>query len=78
MDSLNDKEPAPVPHRGEYVINLVMKDLSERAREGKKKYGTFLQANNGRNALVDAYQEAMDLCMYLRQKIEEEREAIKP
>lgn len=35
------------------------------------KYGTPLQANNGRNPLIDAYQEALDLCVYLRQEIEE-------
>lgn len=28
-------------------------------------------AHNGRDALVDAYQEALDLTMYLRQAIEE-------
>lgn len=37
-----------------------------------RKYGTYLQAFNGRNSLRDAYDEALDLCMYLRQKIEEE------
>jgi len=34
-----------------------------------QKYGTYLQTHNGRDALWDAYQEAMDLCMYLRQAI---------
>lgn len=40
---------------------------------GLKKYGTVLQPNNGRDALVDAYQEALDLVVYLRQRIEEDR-----
>jgi hypothetical protein len=31
-----------------------------------------LQAHNGRNALIDAYQEALDLVVYLRQAIEEQ------
>lgn len=31
-----------------------------------------LQPFNGRDALVDAYQEAVDLAVYLRQRIEEE------
>jgi hypothetical protein len=30
-----------------------------------------LRAHNGRDALVDAYQEALDLCVYLRQVIQE-------
>jgi hypothetical protein len=35
------------------------------------KYGKTLQTFNGRDALTDAYQESLDLCMYLRQMIEE-------
>ena len=41
--------------------------MSERNKIGIKKYGTPLQAFNGRNPLVDAYQEALDLCVYLKQ-----------
>lgn len=37
---------------------------------GREKYGTDLQASNGRDHLVDAYQEALDLCCYLRALIE--------
>ena len=54
------------------VIHEVLGDLRERAEFGKRKYGTFLKTNNGRNALVDAYQEALDLVMYLKQKIMEQ------
>jgi hypothetical protein len=36
-----------------------------------QRYGTLLQAGNGRDALVDAYQECLDLACYLRQAIEE-------
>jgi hypothetical protein len=49
-----------------------VKDLKVRAAFGFKKYGTELKTNNGRNALVDAYQEALDLCCYLKQRIMEE------
>lgn len=45
--------------------------MKERDQEGRRKYGTPLQAGNGRDALVDAYQEALDLCVYLRQAIAE-------
>lgn len=41
------------------------------ALKGRRKYGTPLQAHNGRDPLVDAYQEALDLCVYLRQAIAE-------
>ena len=50
---------------------MVQRDLVERAVMGFKKYGTTLRTNNGRDALMDAYQEALDLCMYLRQTIAE-------
>lgn len=42
-----------------------------RAREGERKYGTRLKAHNGRDGLIDAYQEVLDLACYLRQVIEE-------
>jgi hypothetical protein len=46
--------------------------LKDRAEAGKKKYGVYLQTHNGRDALWDAYQEALDLVMYLRQRILED------
>ena len=55
------------------IAKLVQSDIELRTEIGKKKYGERLMPNNGRNALWDAYQEALDLCMYLRQKIEEDR-----
>ena len=64
-------EPAPTGE-GKVIFPLVIDDIEERAAMGKDKYGTYLRANNGRKPLVDAYQEALDLVMYLRQKIEEE------
>lgn len=59
--------------RGKIVLNMVIADLKKRAIKGQKTYGTKLRTNNGRNALIDAYQEALDLCMYLRQEIEEKK-----
>ena len=50
---------------------LVIKDMTERDRLGRAKYGTPLRSFNGRDPLVDAYQEALDLSVYLRQEIEE-------
>jgi hypothetical protein len=65
-------EPPPKPGDGR-VLDLVLADLTARAEVGRAKYGTYLQANNGRDALMDAYQEALDLAMYLRQALEERR-----
>ena len=64
-------EPPPRPSGHPPVLSMVLWDLSCRANEGKKKYGTKLRPHNGRDALMDAYQEALDLCMYLRQAIYE-------
>ena len=48
-----------------------MADMLDRDTVGRKRYGTRLQPHNGRDALVDAYQEALDLVVYLRQAIYE-------
>ena len=36
---------------------------------GIRKYGTPLQPDNGRDSLQDAYEEALDLCVYLKNEI---------
>ncbi len=64
------EQPAP-NGKGDPILGMVLADLTNRALIGKEKYGEPLKAHNGRNALWDAYQEALDLCMYLRQAIEE-------
>lgn len=51
---------------------LVREDLLTREELGRQRYGTSLFPFNGRNALVDAYQEALDLACYLRQRLAEE------
>lgn len=53
-----------------------MADLQARSEFGQKKYGQKLHAFNGRDALMDAYQEALDLCVYLRQAMAEREAAI--
>lgn len=58
--------------KGTPIVDLVMMDLEARAVMGEQNYGERLKAHNGRNALIDAYQEALDLAMYLRQAIEEQ------
>lgn len=75
MKNINAAGPEPTPnHTGKSVTDMVIHDLSERRKMGVKKYGGELTTNNGRDALIDAYQEVLDLACYLRQKIEEETE----
>lgn len=65
----------PTPHgSGTPIVNLVKADLEARAQAGELKYGERLKAHNGRNALLDAYQEALDLACYLRQAMQETTE----
>lgn len=64
-------QPMPVPNDRAAIADLVIDDLRERKRYGTSKYGTPLQAGNGRDPLVDAYQESIDKTQYLRQAIEE-------
>lgn len=48
------------------VWPLVMRDMIDRDQSGREKYGVPLKAHNGRDTLLDAYQEALDLAVYLR------------
>ena len=52
-----------------------MADIEARRAVGVKRYGVELLTHNGRDALTDAYQEALDLAIYLRQAIAERGES---
>ena len=70
--------PAPVV-AGQRVLDLVLADLwvtssteqqvgadlTARSEKGLWKYGQYLHTQDGRPPLVDAYQEALDLLMYV-------------
>lgn len=71
-------QPPPRPNDRLAIADLVIADMVERKRIGIERYGTPLQAHNGRDALVDAYQEALDLVVYLRAAIEERRAEARP
>lgn len=76
-------QPTPKPTGGPSIHDLVIADLmaqglhdlaagiADRKALGLAKYGTILQAGNGREAGLDAYQEAADLVCYARQDVEE-------
>lgn len=63
-------QPPPKPGTGD-VWRLVINEMKERRLLGIERYGVPLQVGNGRDALVDAYQESLDLAVYLRQAIAE-------
>jgi hypothetical protein len=64
-------QPEPQESESPPMWQLVKRDMLRRNAFGVEKYGKPLQANNGRDALKDAYEEALDLCVYLRQAIYE-------
>lgn len=69
--ALAAEQPPPKPNASRPVWDLVIDDMRARDRLGRKRYGVPLQAHNGRDALRDAYEESLDLAVYLRQAIAE-------
>lgn len=59
-------QPNPIKNNNPIIQELVMDDMKSRLVLGIERYGTGLQAGNGRDMLKDAYEEALDLCVYLR------------
>ena len=51
------------------VTDAVKHDLDGRRERGKRTYGRELTPHNGRDALLDAYEEALDLACYLKQAL---------
>jgi hypothetical protein len=61
------KQTTP-PKNGEIkVVDCVIEDFKNRSEMGKNKYNHYLETDNGRSALQDAYEEASDFCMYVKQ-----------
>jgi hypothetical protein len=65
-------QPDPTPNDSEDIQSMVIRDIESRRQHGIKTYGTALQAFNGRDAVKDAYEESMDLTMYLKQMLVED------
>jgi len=66
---INEHQPIPSHNSNPAIWDLVTADMKVRDEVGLHRYGTRLQAFNGRDCLIDAYQEALDLACYLRQAI---------
>ncbi len=67
-----DSQGLPTVNNQPYIHDLVIVDIEARRAIGIERYGTALQPHNGRNALLDAYEEVLDLAMYLKQRLVEE------
>jgi hypothetical protein len=58
----------PLPTPGKINVQAALRAaLVEREEYGRRKYGTALETDNGRDALTDAWEEALDLVTYLTQ-----------
>lgn len=83
-------QQVPVPNDGPSMHDLVCEDLgalafpgvqrlvadlNARRKLGLARYGTILQAHNGRDALLDLYEELQDAAVYARQLVEERGDA---
>lgn len=73
-----DSQPLPTINDSPDVQSAVIADIKARREIGIKRYGTALQPFNGRDALLDAYEEAIDLAMYLKQALIEREQAVWP
>jgi NTP pyrophosphatase (non-canonical NTP hydrolase) len=72
---MSTPEPPPIPNDGTPIWELVIADMHERDQFGRAKYKTPLQAHNGRDSLADAYQEVLDLVVYIKQQTIERKAA---
>lgn len=69
-------QPDPIPNESPSMHDLVAADLQTRKEFGLRKYGTILQAGNGRNPLLDAYDEVLDHAVYIKQALIERDEML--
>ena len=51
------------------IAPLVKADIDARIAKGVETYGQALRTDSGNDALLFAYEEALDLCLYLKQEL---------
>lgn len=60
-------QPMPVVNEEPFIHDRVAADVARRGELGRQRYGTKLQAFNGRRSLQDAYEELLDGACYVLQ-----------
>ncbi len=73
MDSFALAQQSKPRPGGVSVNDLIIKDLQDRREAGIRKYGQEVLTHNGRDPLIDLYQEQIDALVYTRQLLEERR-----
>lgn len=71
MSKVAEHQQDPVVNDKPCIQDLVIADIEARKQIGIERYGTVLQPYNGRDTLMDLYQELLDACNYIRQAIYE-------
>lgn len=71
IDRDGDEQPMPIASAAPVAHRMVQADLEDRLMLGVERYGQPLQPFNGRNSLRDAYDEILDLAVYIRNEIYE-------
>ena len=66
-----DSQALPTKNDRPFIQDAVIADIEARKAVGIKRYGTALQPFNGRDALLDLYEELLDACVYLKQALVE-------
>jgi hypothetical protein len=85
MNDAATEQPSPIPGQQPVLPTVIrcmemadcreiIPDLESRARMGYQRYGTYLMTHNGRDALMDCYQELLDGLMYVHQAMMERNE----
>lgn len=54
------------------VFAALHKDIDARNRKGWETYGKSLETFNGRDSLLDVYEESLDMTVYLKQRLLED------
>lgn len=67
-------QPTPKATESPDCWLLVMEDMKDRREFGLAKYGVPVRHDSGRDPLADAYQEVLDLAVYLRAEIQRRRD----
>lgn len=62
-------QPKPINQESAATWDSVIADMIARNEQGYKKYRGYLTPGNGRNNLIDSYQEILDLAVYLKSEI---------
>jgi len=60
-------QPMPKVNEEPFIHDRVAADVAARGELGRQRYGTKLQAWNGRRSLQDAYEELLDGACYVLQ-----------